>query len=174
MNMYNFPFDVQTCEIVFGSLRHGIDEFYLRSIFGEHTSMLNIADHFPNNEWLIVDYGMRLVDVQRHGKTFQEIRGFIKVKRFSGFYFQFIIIPTLTLATLILIIFFIPPERPDRTTLGKTQFNCVRRARACSLVCDGVCLEVCLCTCVYVYLYVCVIICVHVSACRHTCMYLYT
>lgn len=102
----------------FGSVRYPKEELEMDTYFGEGTSLLHIADHLPNQEWLIVDAQSKLVDVDREGKIYQEVRMVLLLKRFSGFYFQFIIIPTLMLATLILTIFFIPPERPDRTSLG--------------------------------------------------------
>jgi len=127
MVMRDFPFDVQTCVLKFGPLvsmkREITMEPYFTTASSDGVGVMTAEGYSANNEWLLEKVTTEDVSIIKNEETYQEYHIKIKIKRFSGFYFQFVLIPTFMLATLILTIYWIPASRADRTGLGMSVFT---------------------------------------------------
>ena len=79
-----------------------------------------LGEFVGDQEWELQDtsvYG-KLTPGKRDEMTYD-----FYLKRIPYFYVKMILIPTFLLALLVLTVFWIPPSRPDRTSLGTLLFG---------------------------------------------------
>ena len=120
VNMADFPFDVQTCALRFGSWTYDakkLDLLFLRDRAG-----FNMEGYVAHSEWEILDHhGERNVLAYAccDSNNYTDLTFSVTLKRRVTFHMRLILIPTVLLSAMSLAIFWIPANRPDRTSLGK-------------------------------------------------------
>jgi nicotinic acetylcholine receptor len=77
--------------------------------------------YIPNSEWEITGNSAtrNVVKYSCCAEEYADLTFTIRMKRNSGFYLRVLLLPTLLLSVMVLIMFWIPPQRPDRTSLGE-------------------------------------------------------
>lgn len=111
--MSEFPFDQQTCKLIFSSWVYGNKTIVLS--FVNDTAIINTRFYNKNFAWdLVTTSASRNSEIVGwHDLTF-----YVVIRRRPGFYVFVLIVPSLLLSVLTPLLFTIPPSRPDRTTLG--------------------------------------------------------
>ena len=105
-----FPFDEQVCNLVFGSWTYGPDEVTIRYLMGKRQVELN--DYSPSGVWDIMEVPGELI--QKKSKIAYQI----KIRRKSLFYTTILIIPTVMMAFLSMMVFYLPAEASEKITLA--------------------------------------------------------
>ena len=119
VDMKNFPFDSQICSLKFGSWSYPAKDLDL--VFDNDHADFNLDQKMPNVEWNITKtHAVRNVELYNccPAEQYVDLTFYILITRQWGFFFKFMLLPTLLLSCLSLSIFWIPPMRPDRTGLG--------------------------------------------------------
>lgn len=119
VDMTNFPFDEQTCSFKFGSWTYDGLKLELNFLIDED---IHMGEYVGSAEWDILStHGFR-----RERKypccgddPYPELIYTVKIKRLTAFYVVVLVLPCLLLSCLTLVMFWFPPQRPDRTGLGK-------------------------------------------------------
>lgn len=118
--MTNFPFDIQTCKFKFGSWTYDGNKVNLS--FLNNASGIDFEEYTDSSEWeMLHSKG------ERHVRKYQccgddpypELIYYITIKRKTAFYIVVLILPCILLSGLTLVMFWFPPQRPDRTGLGE-------------------------------------------------------
>lgn len=119
VDMTNFPFDIQTCKFKYGSWTydgHKVDLNFLDDFHG-----IDFMEYTQSAEWDILEAdGERNVRIYTccGDDPYPELIYRIKIKRKTAFYIVVLILPCILLSCLTLVMFWFPPQRPDRTGLG--------------------------------------------------------
>ncbi|CAD5113924.1 DgyrCDS3082 [Dimorphilus gyrociliatus] len=120
MTVTNYPFDVQTCNLWFGSWTHPIYEIDFR-ILGKQG--LDVSQLEKYSVW---EVSSTEVDRKEHGggkiPTYSIITFRFELKRRLTFMNGLLIVPCIILSSLTLTVFCLPPSRPDRTMLAMSLF----------------------------------------------------
>ena len=122
LDMRNFPFDVQTCYLKFGSWTY--DGFKLDMHHYENAEQIDLNEFIQSSEWDIVSTSAKRsnrVYPCCGAEPYVDITYRITIKRRTAFYVYVLVLPSVLLSFLTLVLFWIPPQRPDRTSLGKCQ-----------------------------------------------------
>ena len=119
VDMTYFPFDTQTCYLRFGSWVHNIYKLNLDFSHGKKEMMMD--EYVDNSEWDIVENVAEKVTkfYPCCSAPYSDIRFTLKLQRKVTFTMRLILIPSIILSVMSLLIFWIPPQRPDRTSSGK-------------------------------------------------------
>jgi hypothetical protein len=119
--MQRFPFDEQNCTFVFSSWSYSNDSLTLDFYHDEgFTNNVDWTASTPSAEWDVVSSGAYRNQVIEGGYfCYHNLTYYIIIRRRPGFYLYVLIIPSLLLSILTPGLFWIPPSRPDRTTLGE-------------------------------------------------------
>jgi hypothetical protein len=119
IDMTLFPFDVQTCKFTFGSWSY--DRSKLELDFYDSQRSFNLRNFVPNSEWdVISSEATRQISLYGNGTIeWPELTFKLTIRRRIGFYVYVLIVPSLILSFLTPGLFWIPPSRADRTTLGQ-------------------------------------------------------
>jgi Neurotransmitter-gated ion-channel ligand binding domain len=121
MNMQQFPFDEQNCTFQMASWSYTNNELTL-DIYD--TSTVDLSQYVASSDWDLVSAGASRNYVQdSEDYAYYQLTFNIVIRRRPGFYLYVLIVPSLLLSLLTPGLFWIPPSRPDRTTLGK-KTNC--------------------------------------------------
>jgi hypothetical protein len=124
IDMRRFPFDEQTCELRFGSWSYDVTRLQLAFI--DDINDFDRSNYVENSEWQVVKTSAERVDKeytsQQYKGTYAELKYQLTVQRRVGFTIFVLIVPGLLLSLLTPLLFWIPPARPDRTTLGMNLF----------------------------------------------------
>ena len=114
IDMTRFPFDEQTCKVSLSSWMHTDDT--LRLVMDNDT-VVDTSMYLENSEWNLLETGgsRQLLMTDLYELTFHFI-----IRRRPGLYLYVLVLPGLLLSVLAPALFWIPPNRPDRTTLGRT------------------------------------------------------
>lgn len=64
LNLREFPFDIQTCNMLFGSWKYHKDILDIRPFKDEYFKNFSISDKFSHNEWNIVDISVSHKDYE--------------------------------------------------------------------------------------------------------------
>ncbi|KAE9552233.1 hypothetical protein FO519_004542 [Halicephalobus sp. NKZ332] len=105
-----FPFDEQVCNLVFGSWTYGPDEVTIRYLMGKRQVELN--DYSLSGVWDVMEVPGELI--QKKSKIAYQI----KIRRKSLFYTTILIIPTVMMAFLSMMVFYLPAEASEKITLA--------------------------------------------------------
>lgn len=113
----NFPFDHQQCYMWFASWTHTVEEIALElDPAGLDISTFR-ADFSESCKWDVTQVkAIKFVPAESNQYV---LSFFINFKRKTMFSSYILTLPCVFLATLTLVVFWLPPERPDRTTLGR-------------------------------------------------------
>ncbi|ELT96539.1 hypothetical protein CAPTEDRAFT_52979, partial [Capitella teleta] len=124
IDMRNFPFDEQTCYFKFGSWTYDGDKLDL--VFYDGLEDLDDREYIDSSEWGILSTSAKH-SVKYYpccgDEPYPDITFFLTVKRRTAFYVYVLILPSVLLSFLTLVLFWIPPQRPDRTSLGMSLFS---------------------------------------------------
>ena len=123
LDMRNFPFDTQTCHFKFGSWTYDGNKLDLQ--FYEGLEDLDISEYITSSEWDVVATSARhsvRVYPCCGDEPYPDLTFYLTVKRRTAFYIYVLIMPSVILSVLTLVLFWIPPQRPDRTSLGEYVF----------------------------------------------------
>ncbi|CAB3400263.1 unnamed protein product [Caenorhabditis bovis] len=105
-----FPFDEQVCSLTFGSWSFGNDELQLSYLSGKRHAELN--DYLPSGIWDLTDAPGLL------SQSRSKISYLIKIRRKSLFYTVILIMPTVLMAFLSMMVFYLPAESSEKITLA--------------------------------------------------------
>ncbi|CAJ0582785.1 unnamed protein product, partial [Mesorhabditis spiculigera] len=103
-----FPFDEQTCHLIFGSWTYNEQEITLEF---EKSEYVDLSEYAPSSIWDVIDAPASLVD-KRSRIEFQ-----VKIRRKTLFYTVVLIIPTVLMAFLSMAVFFLPTDSTEKMTL---------------------------------------------------------
>ncbi|CAD5124154.1 DgyrCDS12454 [Dimorphilus gyrociliatus] len=124
IEMRNFPFDTQTCFFKFGSWVY--DGHKLDLVFYEGRDDVDLREYVESSEWNVV-YTSAKRNVRTYpccdDEPYPDLTFRLTVKRKTAFYMYVLILPSVMLSFLTLVLFWIPPQRPDRTSLGMSLFS---------------------------------------------------
>jgi nicotinic acetylcholine receptor len=115
IDMAQFPFDEQTCQLNFSSWHYNLSEMDL--IFLEDENY-DLANYMPSSEWELVSTTAERILKKYRSFTISQLTYYITIRRLSGFYIYVLIAPSLLLSFLTPGLFWIPPS-PDRTAFGQ-------------------------------------------------------
>merc|ERR1712038_2178040 len=118
VNMEEYPFDVQTCKMKFGSWMY--DQTQMDINFVDGNAALEMHSYHESTEWKLVSSTAEktLVDYPCCPNPFVEITYNLRAERRMTFHMRLFLEPTPFLATLALGIFWVPPKRNDRIKYG--------------------------------------------------------
>ncbi len=119
VDMTDFPFDIQTCQLRFGSWSYDMKR--LNPIFIKEREEIILDDYVPNSEWRIIDNAAikNVVKYPCCEHPYADLTFNLTLERKVTFHLRLILIPTVLLSGMSVAIFWIPPNRPDRTGLGR-------------------------------------------------------
>ncbi|CAD5208837.1 unnamed protein product [Bursaphelenchus xylophilus] len=103
-----FPFDEQTCHLIFGSWTYNENEIKLEF---EQAEWIDLSEYAPSSIWDVMDAPASLV-THRSRIEFQ-----LKIRRKTLFYTVVLIIPTVLMAFLSMAVFFLPTDSGEKMTL---------------------------------------------------------
>ena len=117
-DMTNFPYDVQTCEMKFGSWSYTGSHLILQ----EATPTIDLTNYQPNVEWEMqnVEYSINSLKYECCPEEYYDITFTFNLVRLSGYYETNIIIPTFATASLILVTLLIPWDSGERISFAVT------------------------------------------------------
>ena len=114
-----FPFDVQRCDLLFGSWTYEKARLDIRTHSNDTDPFQLVEFVNDGKEWNVERIEVMHEDFSYMlGYTYPYIRYSFVMRRESIFYRHFFVVPAVLLAFLTLYIFFIPPESGERITLG--------------------------------------------------------
>ncbi len=119
LDMLEYPFDIQTCHMTFGSW--GYDNTKIDMAFINNKQEVIMDSYMENTEWEIINNTANR-NIQKYEccpNKFVDITYTLILKRRITFHLRLILIPTAILSSLTLVIFWIPPNRPDRSVMGE-------------------------------------------------------
>ena len=119
VDMTDFPFDEQTCELRFGSWSY--DAKKLDLMFSEGIEGFDMDQYVPNSEWEILHNTAekRYMKYPCCVNPYVDVTYRVTVRRTMTFHMRLILVPTAILSAMSAAVFWIPLQRPDRTVLGK-------------------------------------------------------
>ena len=122
VDVTNFPYDDQQCHMWFGSWTHPRSEVDLEMGYPTGIDLSTFqSDHRDSCAWEILNVtGQRQVMPSEESDPSYTVLTFdISMKRKLVFSSYILTLPCVFLACLTLVVFWLPPDRPDRTALGK-------------------------------------------------------
>lgn len=122
MNMARFPFDEQNCTFKFSSWSYSDDEVSLDFYDGDDWNV-DMRHYVPSSDWTVVTTGASRNFNSDDGFDYYDLTFYIVIRRRPGFYLYVLVVPSLLLSLLTPGLFWIPPSRPDRTTLGMITYQ---------------------------------------------------
>nr|XP_002738414.1 PREDICTED: neuronal acetylcholine receptor subunit alpha-4-like [Saccoglossus kowalevskii] len=116
MNLDFFPFDVQKCELVFGPWDYTVDQLLLTQ---ESDRIFN-ALLAPNSEWDIINSSVSLYEeFSENGELSWHIMTFtLELHRKPLYYVINIVIPSIMMALLTLLLFFLPADSGEKMSFS--------------------------------------------------------
>uniref|UniRef100_A0A914GU36 Uncharacterized protein n=1 Tax=Globodera rostochiensis TaxID=31243 RepID=A0A914GU36_GLORO len=105
-----FPFDEQICAMIFGSWTFNKDEVVISYLNNKRQAELN--DYSESGIWDIMEVPGQLI----HQKS--KIAYQIRIRRKTLFYTVILIIPTVLMAFLSMLVFYLPAEADEKITLA--------------------------------------------------------
>ncbi len=116
VEMWNFPFDTQTCMLIFQANLH--DGLVMMSS-GEH---IDLANYYPGYDWELLDTDVKSARYFYEccpDEPFTYLRFYITMKRQATFYMYVLILPSILLSLMSLMLYWMPSEGPDRAAFGE-------------------------------------------------------
>jgi nicotinic acetylcholine receptor, invertebrate len=116
-----YPYDQQNCSILFRSQLYS--ETALRVVLFSNRTVASKGSYETNPAWDLVASGSEIAVWNVDGYDYHFVQINIVIRRRPGFYIYILVVPSLLLSILTPLLFWVPPSRPDRTTLGKNVIN---------------------------------------------------
>ncbi|KAH9490237.1 Acetylcholine receptor subunit alpha-type acr-16 [Bulinus truncatus] len=123
IDIRHFPFDVQKCEMKFGSWTYDGSKLDLQFRYPD-VSGFEMEDYINSNEWDILESSTKR-NVQYYPccpEPYVDLRFNLVIKRKVAFYSYILILPCVLLSSLTLVLFWLPPESPAKMQLGMNIF----------------------------------------------------
>ena len=123
IDVTNFPFDSQHCHMWFGSWTHTSDEIDLQMAFPGGIDLSTFtSDYKESSEWHIYNNTAqrRVLPSYNETPSYAVLTFQLDMHRKLVFSSYILTMPCVFLACLTLVVFWLPPDRPDRTALGKS------------------------------------------------------
>ncbi len=119
VDMLHYPFDVQTCKMKFGSWVYDMSKLDLE--FMSQKGHFDMDEYVPNTEWEMLNNTAERTTAKYAccANKYVDITYTLTLKRCVTFHLRLILVPTVILSLLTLLIFWIPPNRPDRNVIGE-------------------------------------------------------
>ncbi|XP_072024620.1 neuronal acetylcholine receptor subunit alpha-9-like [Amphiura filiformis] len=114
-----FPFDVQVCDMVFGSWAyHGLEI----DLYPEESIDAFTHRYIANGIWDMVDirFKREVVHYLCCPEPYPEVHFTLVFKRSPAFYIYYMIVPCILLSILSLLVFYLPPDCGEKLTLSIT------------------------------------------------------
>ena len=122
VDVVNFPFDRQHCHMWFGSWTHDSREIDLRMGLKQGIDLSTFKQEYRDGcGWEIENVtASRETMPNEHAQPHFVVLTFnLNLRRKMVFSTYILTLPCVFLACLTLVVFWLPPDRPDRTALGK-------------------------------------------------------
>ena len=124
INVSSFPFDVQTCNLKFGSWTYDGCKVDLQILAGENNDpdKIDLAEYVESNSWKIIKAPAER-KVQQYTccpEPYVDISFTLVFQRRATFYNYILILPCILLTSITLVLFWIPPESPAKLMLGES------------------------------------------------------
>ena len=120
IDVENFPFDFQVCSMYFGSWTYSIADLDLQLAFEAGIDLSTfMSDYKESCSWDIVNNTAERKALPEDNPTYVVLSFTLKMRRKMVFSTYILTLPCVFLACLTLVVFWLPPDRPDRTSLGK-------------------------------------------------------
>ncbi|CAD5113922.1 DgyrCDS3081 [Dimorphilus gyrociliatus] len=124
VDVTNFPFDNQSCHMWFGSWTYTNDQIDLKMMTKEGIDLSTYQSDFKEGSvWDIYEvHAEKEVKGNEKTKKFSIVVFYLNMKRRIVFSTYILTLPCIFLACLTLVVFWLPPDRPDRTSLAMSIF----------------------------------------------------
>ncbi|CAH8669635.1 unnamed protein product [Schistosoma haematobium] len=122
IDIKSFPFDEQTCHLKFGSWTY--DGNKLDVSFINNEAQVLLSDYTESNEWEVIARPA-LRNVKSYPccpEFYPDLTFFLFLRRNAAFFSYILVLPCVLLASLTLVIFWLPPESPAKMVLGMNIF----------------------------------------------------
>ena len=120
VDVRNFPFDKQVCHMWFSSWTYRKEDVDLALIFPSGVDLTTYHEHYKDStEWQITGTEALSRYLPPDTEEYAVLTFSFKLKRKSVFSSYILTLPCVFLACLTLCVFWLPPDRPDRTALGR-------------------------------------------------------
>lgn len=125
IDIRSFPFDEQHCQLWFGSWTYSDREIDTRLFTNSRGIDLRAfqTDYKESCPWEILNTSASKLFFPSQRNSFGVLTFSINLKRKFVFTCYVLILPCVFLATLSLLVFLMPPDRPDRTSLAMSTFS---------------------------------------------------
>ena len=127
IDVTEYPYDRHTCDMWFQSISNRADHLSLRPYYSAPLDLDTYLTSYKHaQEWLIISNSSTLHDRPRDvGMILMwsrrpSLRLTLAVERRPGFQAMLLIVPCALLSFIVPLMFCLPPERPDRHSLGNT------------------------------------------------------
>ncbi|RUS74260.1 hypothetical protein EGW08_017979, partial [Elysia chlorotica] len=122
IDIEHFPFDIQTCELKFGSWTYDgskLDLFHYKDVDG-----FEMTNYILSNEWDIVNSSAvrNVMYYECCPEPYVDLKFKLVLRRKVAFYNYILILPCVLLSSLTLVLFWLPPESPAKMQLGMNIF----------------------------------------------------
>lgn len=114
-----FPFDQQTCEMIFGSWTYTGNAVSLK--FYKNRNYVELSDYWKSGTWDIVEVPacLQSFNGSKWGTPTESlITYYITIRRKTLFYTVNLILPTVLISFLCILVFYLPAEAGEKITLG--------------------------------------------------------
>ncbi|KAL8568504.1 hypothetical protein ACOMHN_013805 [Nucella lapillus] len=122
IDVATFPFDVQTCELKFGSWTYDGNKLDLQILAndGKDPNKTDLSEYMPSNSWkiLLAPARRRLEYYTCCPEPYVDLAFTLVFQRRATFYNYILILPCILLTSITLVLFWIPPESPAKLMLG--------------------------------------------------------
>ncbi|KAI4876922.1 hypothetical protein NFI96_030237 [Prochilodus magdalenae] len=121
MDLYLFPFDIQSCTLTLQSLMHNIEEFTINAYSNASMLTLTSKQFFQNQgEWDLVSINMSKTRAQSSGRQWDQLTYTITIKRRPLLYVVIFLLPILYFLVLDLASFFIADDGGEKLSFKVT------------------------------------------------------
>ena len=117
-DMTNFPYDIQECELKFGSWSYTGSHLMIIEAY----PTIDFSNYQENEEWQVTNttYQINSIKYECCPHEYYDITFNVNLKRLTGYYETNIIIPTFATASLVLITLLIPWDSGERISFAVT------------------------------------------------------
>ncbi|XP_066291095.1 neuronal acetylcholine receptor subunit alpha-10-like [Branchiostoma lanceolatum] len=119
LQLHHFPFDTQTCTLIFGPWNHDDKELLL---VNQSNSLVNPEHYTKSVEWALIDNNIRpqLTYHTYNPNGYSSLECTITIKRRFGHYLFTMFLPCALLLTMVLSGYLLPPNAPVRLQMSIT------------------------------------------------------
>ncbi|KAK2140584.1 hypothetical protein LSH36_1297g00003 [Paralvinella palmiformis] len=126
IDVTNFPFDTQTCHMWFGSWTYTTEHLNLSMAFPKGMDLKTYSDDYKESgQWQItkLESERRVLPSINESPNYAVLTFTLTLRRNIVFSSYILTLPCVFLACLTLVVFWLPPDRPDRTALAMSIFS---------------------------------------------------